>query len=71
MFQPCQLGCQRVSLGVGRPPSWIYEIKLLTAGIPERRVLHRHAKFCGDRSRCCKDIAIIRAFLAKCKTEIR
>jgi len=52
---------------VGRPPSWIVKIKFLSGDALERHVLHHHAKFYGDRSYCCKDVAFFRVFLVECK----
>ena len=54
---------------ISRPPSWIFKIKLSMGGALET-VLHHRARFCGDRSNCCKDIAIFRVFQLKCKNSL-
>ena len=37
-------------------------LKFLMGGVLETHVLHHHAKFCGGRSDCCRDIAIFEFF---------
>ena len=50
-----------------RPPSWIVKIQFLTGGAHQRHFLHHCAQFLGDRSYCCRDIAIFAFFRVKCK----
>jgi len=53
-----------------RPSSWISKMKFLMGGALETQVRHRCAKFCGDRSYCCRDIAIFRVFQVKSKNSV-
>jgi len=55
-----------VSHTFGRPPSWISKLNYLVGCALETH----HAKFCGDQSYCCKDIAIFRVFQVKCKNSL-
>jgi len=53
---------------IGRPPSWICKINVLTTSAHERHTLLRHhAVFSAGRSHCCRGITIFRVFLVKCK----
>jgi len=45
---------------IGRPPSWIFKMKILMSGALETLDHHHRAKFYGDRSYCWRDIAIFR-----------
>jgi len=54
----------------GCPPSSIFETEIFNTCAFQKNVLHHRAKFCADRSYCCRDTAIFSVFLLKCNNSL-